>query len=114
MWDFAPVWDDFMIDFVTQLDGVRYDKQEKKINGFVGIVRKLKVNEHGMLTFRLYWKNKNTNGWEWYPYTVARKMVHRIGRIQQHDVQQVDSVTATAQESQSLNFAPSYIKQLRF
>ena len=114
MWTFAPVWDEAMVDFVTQLTGVTYNKAKKKINGFVGIVRKLEVQDHDMLTFRLYWKNEKTAGWEWYPYTVARKMVHRIGRIQQDDVDKVDSVTATAQESQSLGFAPSYIKQLRF
>lgn len=114
MWDFSPVWDNAMLDFVTQLHGVEYNRQLQKINGFVGIVRKLEIKSNGFLHFRLYWQNQNTNGWEYYPYKVARKKVHRIGKIQDDGLDLVDNKTATAQESQSLGFAPGYIKMLRF
>ena len=114
MWDFSPVWDNAMLDFVTQLHGVEYNRQLQKINGFVGIVRELKIKSNGFLHFRLYWQNQNTNGWEYYPYKVARKKVHRIGKIQDDGLELVDNKTATAQESQSLGFAPGYIKMLRF
>ena len=100
MYDFAPVWNENMIRVVEQLQhGVKFNRRSKQITGFVGIVRKLKVRDNGMLQFDLYWKDENI-GWKFYPYKVPKTKVYRIGKITEAAARSIDQNSVHAVQSQ--------------